>query len=141
MITWYDMDRPSKMAVVKNMAEEGLSSKQMSEVLGCPAKRIQDFMRLWKIKGLPRGGRPGNQSALIHGYGRNTIMRHNQKAVKDRLYICEGCGLNSSTPLAVHHKDGNHYDNEIFNLQVLCQSCHAEHHSFERARDERGRFA
>lgn len=42
---------------------------------------------------------------------------------------CENCGLtewnNELIPLEVHHKDGDHLNNELDNLQLLCPNCHA----------------
>lgn len=42
---------------------------------------------------------------------------------------CENCGLESwldvPIPLEIHHIDGNHTNNELDNLQVLCCNCHA----------------
>lgn len=28
-------------------------------------------------------------------------------------------------PLELHHINGNHYDNRLENLQILCPNCHA----------------
>ena len=43
---------------------------------------------------------------------------------------CEKCGLThwqgQEIPLQVHHIDGNHYNNVIDNLQILCPNCHAQ---------------
>lgn len=42
---------------------------------------------------------------------------------------CENCGLeewmNNPIPLEVHHIDGDHYNNDLTNLQLLCPNCHA----------------
>lgn len=45
--------------------------------------------------------------------------------------ICEVCGLGSEwngkpITLELHHINGNHYDNRIENLQVLCPNCHSQ---------------
>lgn len=29
-------------------------------------------------------------------------------------------------PLELHHKDGNHYNNDLANLEILCPNCHAQ---------------
>lgn len=29
-------------------------------------------------------------------------------------------------PLELHHKDGNHYNNDLSNLEILCPNCHAQ---------------
>ena len=43
---------------------------------------------------------------------------------------CECCGLSQwrgqDIPLQIHHIDGNHYNNELDNLQILCPNCHAQ---------------
>lgn len=43
---------------------------------------------------------------------------------------CEICGRTEwegkEIPLCIHHKDGNHINNEISNLQILCPNCHAQ---------------
>jgi hypothetical protein len=33
--------------------------------------------------------------------------------------------LGKILPLELHHKDENHYNNELANLQILCPNCHA----------------
>lgn len=47
---------------------------------------------------------------------------------------CEICGLslwmNKPIPLELHHKDFNHYNNSIENLQVLCSNCHMQAHNY-----------
>lgn len=48
--------------------------------------------------------------------------------LKDK--ICECCGgvewMGKEIPLQVHHINGNHMDNRIENLQILCPNCHAQ---------------
>lgn len=43
---------------------------------------------------------------------------------------CEICGLSQwmgyEIPLELHHKDGNHHNNDFDNLQILCPNCHAQ---------------
>lgn len=54
-----------------------------------------------------------------------------QKLIRDGIKEkkCEICGLstwlNCEIPLELHHKDGNHYNNDFSNLQILCPNCHA----------------
>ena len=54
-----------------------------------------------------------------------------QKLIRDGIKEnkCEICGysewLGQSIPLELHHKDGNHYNNNLDNLQVICPNCHA----------------
>lgn len=47
-----------------------------------------------------------------------------------RGWKCEKCGRieweGQKIPLCIHHIDGNHINNQIENLQVLCPNCHAQ---------------
>ena len=49
-----------------------------------------------------------------------------EKGIK--VYKCEICGISEwegkPITLQLHHKDGNHFNNNIDNLQVLCPNCH-----------------
>lgn len=63
--------------------------------------------------------------------GTFTYRRH----IKD---ACEECGLKSrymagdylvKRKLTIHHKDGNHSNNDPENLQTLCRKCHDKAHN------------
>lgn len=50
-----------------------------------------------------------------------------RRTIKERHYICEGCGQRGSRPrniLTVHHIDYNPANNVPGNFLVLCASCH-----------------
>ena len=60
---------------------------------------------------------------------------HNLKLrlVEARLkeYKCEKCGCDGTwqgepITLELHHINGNHYDNRLENLQILCPNCHSQ---------------
>lgn len=54
-----------------------------------------------------------------------------EKLIRDGLKFkkCELCGIEKwlgvEIPLELHHKNGNHYDNSLENLQILCPNCHS----------------
>lgn len=54
-----------------------------------------------------------------------------QKLIQEKLFIhqCNNCKrktwLNKSIPIELHHKDGNHMNNNLSNLELLCPNCHA----------------
>lgn len=56
---------------------------------------------------------------------KKTLFREKLKEEK-----CECCGntewMGKKIPLEVHHKDGNRFNNNIENLEILCPNCHAQ---------------
>lgn len=57
--------------------------------------------------------------------------RLKSKLIRDGLKqnCCEICGIstwqNVQLPLELHHKDGNHFNNNLDNLIILCPNCHS----------------
>jgi hypothetical protein len=49
---------------------------------------------------------------------------------------CECCGLTewlgNPIPLELHHKNHNHFDNSLDNLEILCSNCHALVHGYSQ---------
>lgn len=64
----------------------------------------------------------------------NTISSHKLRLKllrdKEKDHKCEICKLttwrNKPIPLELHHKDGNHNNNKMNNLQLLCPNCHSQ---------------
>lgn len=64
-----------------------------------------------------------------------TNRKISSNALKTRIlnikpYKCEQCGISewngSKIILEVHHIDGNHYNNKLSNLSLLCPNCHSQ---------------
>lgn len=66
-------------------------------------------------------GRKGKENGRYKDGTQSRLYR--QMIQKDRCTIC-----GSTERLVVHHKNGDHYDNHLENLAVLCESCHNRHH-------------
>lgn len=73
------------------------------------------------------------QRAGIHykiGRPRDKVVL--ERSMKIRLFsrsqVCERCGYDKREILQVHHKDGNHGNNDIYNLELICPNCHCEEH-------------
>ncbi len=54
-----------------------------------------------------------------------------KRLIKEEIFTakCYNCNLitwlGEPIPLELHHKDGNHENNRLTNLQLLCPNCHA----------------
>ena len=66
-------------------------------------------------------GRKGKENGNYKDGTQSRLYR--QMIEKDK---CEVCGV--TIRLVIHHKNGNHQDNHLRNLQVLCESCHNRYH-------------
>lgn len=53
-----------------------------------------------------------------------------------KVYKCEKCGIDEwngcKITLQAHHLNGNHYDNRLENLQILCPNCHSQTDTYAR---------
>ena len=68
------------------------------------------------------------------------LIKENYKENK-----CEKCGLSEwfgiKLVLELHHEDGNHYNNSIDNLKILCPNCHSIQESHKKSRQIYGGLA
>jgi 5-methylcytosine-specific restriction endonuclease McrA len=64
-------------------------------------------------------------------------LMYSSTSLKQRLinegikeHKCENCNLDTwlgkKIPLELHHIDGNHFNNQLDNIQILCPNCHAD---------------
>ena len=60
-----------------------------------------------------------------HNY-KDGNRQYRERAFREYGTKCSRCGYdNNVMALQVHHKDGNHNNGAIENLEVLCANCHA----------------
>lgn len=110
----YKPDGGSGLRIIKEMLE--LKNFDTSHFLGQGwNKNNFDYSRFQYGKNI----KPANAiDALINLRGRK----------------CEKCGLekwgNQPIPLEIHHIDGDHLNNVLDNLQILCCNCHALTNNF-----------
>lgn len=73
------------------------------------------------------------KNGLVNGLaGEYQLSKHIKRYIKEKFdnKCCE-CGWNKvnpitgSSPLEVHHKDGNYKNNNEDNLELLCPNCHS----------------
>lgn len=57
-------------------------------------------------------------------------------------YKCAKCGITEwqglPITLQVHHVDGDHFNNELSNLQILCPNCHSQTDNFAGNKNKKG---
>lgn len=93
-------------------------------------------------------GKSGEKTAIIP---LDQILKENtnykSSYLKDRLikaglkeYKCEICGNTGEwqgkpMTLELHHINGNHYDNRLENIQILCLPCHSQTDSYRKHKE------
>lgn len=74
-----------------------------------------------------------NEKTIAASQLRKILIRDGYKEEK-----CECCGLSEwmgkKIPLELHHKDFNHYNNNLDNLQILCSNCHMQAHNYNNVK-------
>lgn len=120
--------------------EEEQPKCYICQQLGCKQETLNNYLKKMDIeysgqqakKGQYKGGND-YKPALYYIENNISINSHKlkEKLIRDGLKkdCCEICGLSEwqkiKLPLELHHKDGNHYNNNLDNLQILCPNCHA----------------
>lgn len=95
------------------------------------------FKRQGWNKGLPSLNRHTKESAfkkifILNGSKtRGVILKRLLLELDIKKEICETCKIdpvwnNQPLSLHVHHINGNHFDNRLENLQILCPNCHTQ---------------
>lgn len=66
------------------------------------------------------------------------------KILREKLleYKCSHCGISEwqGKPLSlqIHHKDGDHSNNELSNLEFICPNCHSQTDTFSGKKNSKG---
>lgn len=119
--------------------EEGYPKSYMCRQLSCKPETLNRYLGLMGIqydgnKSLKGFKRNDNGYMLAEQYIQGTTV--SSSVLRDKLFRegirerkCERCGLShwqdEPISLELHHIDGNHYNNNFDNLQILCPNCHA----------------
>ena len=119
--------------------KENQSKAFICRELKCKQETLNSYLQKM---GIAYSGNPSGKgiktdtkykTALEYIKTSNNVKSHilKQKLIRDGLKEakCECCGLttwlNQKIPLELHHKDGNHFNNNLDNLQILCPNCHS----------------
>ena len=117
--------------------QENRPKAQICKELKCKPETLNSYLIQMGIEYKGNQGGKGfsdNSYKTAEEYIQSTCIKSHilkQKLIRDKIKEekCEICGLSSwlgqLIPLELHHKDGNHYNNNFENLQILCPNCHA----------------
>lgn len=117
---------------------ENKSKAFICRKLACRPITLEGYLIVFNIKYDGNKGNKGNKiptnrkSALEYSkketLSSNTLrIKLIQDGIKEEK--CEICNnhewLGNKIPLELHHVDGNRFNNDFYNLQILCCNCHA----------------
>lgn len=116
------------------------SKKYICEQLKCKQETLNRYLNNWGIeydgmKGYGKREKVKTTYIPLEQYLKCSKDIQSNK-IRNKLLIegikqrkCEVCQLTTwnrqDIPLEVHHKDGNRFNNNIENFQLLCPNCHA----------------
>jgi hypothetical protein len=93
-----------------------LSQEQIAAYYGVTQAVIYKVMKRLCIQRRSKGRRGPEHHHFKDG---KSSVVYRRLVVKDQCRNCE-----ATENLSVHHKNNDHYDNRLENLEVLCESCH-----------------
>lgn len=129
---------------IRDMVSNNVPKVQIAKELNLKVDTLSRYLKEFGIKYCGNQGRKGfsfpERKTSINKYLNNEVIVSNstlrkrliEEGLKDNK--CECCGLSiwmdKPIPLELHHKDGNHYNNNLTNLAILCSNCHMQAHNY-----------
>ena len=128
-----------KKELILSWIEEERPKRWMAQQLNCKQETLNSYLKKMGIeykgqqskKGQVKGTSYKTAEYYISNNKVITSSRLRDKLIRDGIKksCCELCGLSEwmghLLPLELHHKNGDHYDNELSNLEILCPNCHS----------------
>ena len=114
------------------------SKSAICKTLRCKPETLERYLKIMDIEykgnqGL-KGIKVSNKRKNTLEYLKNEFIstpRLRKKLIQDGMknHKCEMCGienwLGKDITLELHHIDGNSFNNDLSNLQILCPNCHS----------------
>ena len=130
--------------LIKNLIEKETPKIQISRMLGIKQDTLNRHLKRLGINyagNQNRAGQPHYEQRTLASEYFGTEKPIQSSLLKQKLINegikeskCERCGLSEwmgkPIPLELHHKNGNHYDNNLENLEILCSNCHMQAHNY-----------
>lgn len=88
--------------------------------------------RAWNagLKFAPNPAKPLEELLVVNGTAQSYVLKKRLFTQGIKKPACELCGWNQQAldgriPVELDHMNGNHYDNRLENLRILCSNCHS----------------
>ena len=141
----------SKLEEVKKLIEERKPNAEIARFVGVKYETLKTYFAKY---GISYAGNP-NRTGFVHEESRIPLSKilsnevtYSNANLRKRLIECglkenkcenPECGLTEwhGKPIVceLHHIDGNHYNNNLDNLQMLCPNCHSQTNSFRKTKN------
>ena len=128
--------------------DEKQSKAFMCRELKCKQDTLNSYLKKMGIEyegnqnGI--GQRPAPNYIPVKDYIKNSYIsspKLKEKLIREgfKKDCCELCGLSEwrgvKLTLELHHKNGDHYINDLDNLMILCPNCHSIQESHKKSRN------
>lgn len=138
-----------KFEDVKKLIEQKRPNAEIARFVGVKYETLKAYFAKY---GINYTGNP-NRKGFVHEESRvplskilNNEVVYSNTSLRKRLIECglkenkcECCGITDwngkEIKFELHHIDGNHYNNNLNNLQILCPNCHSQTDTFRKAKD------
>ena len=124
---------------ILNWISENQPKAFICKQLRCKPETLNSYLKKMGIEYSGNQGGKGikannNSYKTAEEYSKSSCVKSSmmrEKLIRDGIKErkCEICGISvwqgTVLPLELHHKDGNHFNNDLNNLQILCPNCHS----------------
>lgn len=128
---------------------ENESKSEIARRLHCKIDTLNSYLNKMGIQYKGNQGSKGKKSDPKRKDALELLDNPNTSNSRKRIRLiedgykeekCERCGLSEwmgmKIPLELHHKDFNHYNNELNNLMIVCSNCHMQLHNYSNSRKD-----
>ena len=120
------------------MIDNNEPKSNISKMLNCRPSTLETYLNLMEIEYKGNQGMFGKKTdakrkTAVEYLKKEVVVtsKLRRKLIQDGLKKkeCEVCNISTwqgmELPLELHHIDGNRFNNELYNLQILCPNCHS----------------